>query len=507
MDIASFKYLIFLGIILSIYYVIPLKYQWICLLLGSLCYYYMAAVPYTFIYIAITTTVTYYASFYMDSRPKDKYKKIILFLSIVVNISLLAVLKYTNLAINTWNQIGKILNSNSSVNNVTFISSLAISFYTLQMVAYIVDVYWEKIVPTKNPLKLLLFCIYFPQMISGPISRYDELSEGLFGGRDFKYDNIAEGLIRIAYGMIKKLAISNRIAIVANEMWSNTSVYQGQYIWIAAFIYIFQLYTDFSGCMDIVCGTSMCFGINLVENFRAPFFSKNIQEFWRRWHITLGTWLRDYILVPLQRSKFMKGLGKNATKRIGKKWGRKIPVFLSMLALWLAMGLWHGNSWKYIIGEGLWFWLVIVIRQLIDEPCNNLKTFLHISGEEKMYKLFQVIRTLAIYSFGMLFFRADTMLDAISRIISGVRFDTDVSKFSSLIIFSYSRIGVIGGIAFLVSFVGMIIVDRYIYKDEDILRIIRSKPIFYRWGIYLMMILLICLSANVAHQDFAYAQF
>ncbi len=505
MDITSFLFLGFVFIVGVVYYTVPMKFQWKVLAFSSIVFYLFAAEVYTLIYVLITVISVYMSSMALARIKIANQRKMILIFTLTINFGILAILKYTNLGINT---INFVLGKYHTIQNVHWISSLAISFYTLQMTAYLIDVYWGKIIPIENPFKLLLFCIYFPQMISGPISRFDDISYSLFQ-KHHKYDyyNVTNGLIRISIGLVKKLAISNRLALLVDHLQDDPTRYYGEWIWIIAMLYIFQIYTDFSGCMDIVMGTSTCFDIKLPENFRAPFYSKNTQEFWRRWHITLGTWLKDYIMMPIERSHWMSRLRKQSVSILGKKWGRRIPIFLSMLILWLAMGLWHGNSWKYIIGEGLWFWLVIVASQTIEPFSKEITKRLKITNDNTFFKCFQIVRTLVIYSFGMIFFRAVSMRDAIFRIKQGFSLNFDVDTYRGAIVFFANSVGSTGAIIMMLSFVAMIYIDYFIYNDVDVINLIRNKKTIYRWTIYLLIVLFICLSTNVAHQEFAYAQF
>lgn len=506
MDISSLSFILYIIIPIVIYWALPKQYQWISLLLYSIVFYFLNAVPYTFVYFAVSVATVFFSTLYFSrENVSESRKKLVLIATLVVNIGLLAVLKYTNFAIHTWNILFGGFGYTKST--VSWPASLAISFYTLQIVSYLLDCYWGLVTPEKNILKVALFTGYFPQMISGPISRYSDIGTQLFEEHRFDYNRATMGMKRIAWGLVKKLAISNRLAIIVDYMWNNPQAYSGTFIWIAAVGYIFQLYTDFSGCMDILFGISECFGIKLPENFRAPFLSKTIQEFWRRWHITLGTWLRDYVMNPLQKSKMMRNIGEKSKKAFGKKKGRKVPVYLSMLALWLAMGLWHGNSWKYIIGEGLWFWLVIVLSQMLTPAFDKWKTALKINEDSFAWKAFQVVRTLLIYAFGMLFFRAASFTDACMRIKSGLTFKISLAPIVELLKHIYGNIGILGCIIMLIAFILMVVIDKYIYNDIDFFEKLKEKNMAVRWGVYILLVALIVLSAGVQPQAFAYAQF
>ena len=258
--------------------------------------------------------------------------------------------------------------------------------------------------------------------------------------------------------------------------------------------------------MDIVLGVCECFGIEVAENFKAPLFSKNIQEFWRRWHITLGQWLRDYIMNPLLKSEGMLKLGDWSKKKFGKKKGKKLPVYLSMLVLWSAMGLWHGNSWKYIVGEGLWYWLVIVLSQMLEAFFKKTKEKLHIK-EGFLWKAWQVIRTNMIFAVGMLFFRADSMPQALHRIAISANLSGNFTILPRAFQETLQPLHTYGVIIMVIAFAVMFVYDLLLYNDVDVIGSISKKPAIVRWTIYIIICFAIMASYNVGSASFAYAQF
>ncbi len=516
MDITSIGFLVFVGINLLIYWNLPGKYKWILLLLDSTVFYFLSATPYTVIYLIASIMSVYFATMYFKKTDlnkdlpydiKNKKKKSVLIFAIILNVGILAVLQYSNLAINTFNYFAGFFGI--YLNEVNWLAPLAISFYTLQILSYMLDCYWGIITPQTNVFKLALFTSYFPQMISGPISRYSEIGNQLYQPNKFEYKRVTSGLKRIAWGLLKKLAISNRLAVIVSEMWDNPETFSGVYVWIASLIFVFQLYTDFSGCMDIVLGVSECFGITLPENFKSPLFSRTIQEFWQRWHITLGGWLRDYIMNPLSKSDFMISFGSKCKKKFGKKKGKQIPVFLSMLVVWLLMGLWHGDSWKYILGEGLWFWFAIVCGKIFEPAFKKCKSKLHINDTKLYWKIFQVIRTIIIYTFGMIFFHASSLSDSLYRIGQTFVPATNISVLRQFI--SLLHTGDIGGtIGFLIlalSFIMVFVVDLKAYINKNTFDKFFENHRITKWIAYYLIVTLIVMSMNIGQQEFLYAQF
>lgn len=504
MDITSFAYLFFIVASLLIYWCMPKKGQWIVLLVDSFIFYFLNAKAYTIIYLFLSVITVWLATNYFKISSNEKKKRIILIFTLVFNASILAILKYTNLFINTFNffgeKAGKIY-----IKPVLWAAPLAISFYTLQIIAYLLDAFWGVGEIEKNPFRLLLFTSFFPLMVSGPIHSYAKIGHQMFEEHRFDYDRTVHGMKRIAWGMLKKLAISNRIGIIVDFLWNNP-YYTGFWVWIAAVGYAFQLYTDFSGCMDIVIGVSECFGIELTENFNAPLLSKNIQEFWRRWHITLGQWLRDYIMNPILKSKLLLYIGDKSKSKFGKRKGKKVPVFIAMFVLWSAMGLWHGNSWKYIVGEGWWYWLVIVLSQIFEDSFKKLYDFLHIKNG-LIWKSFQVIRTNLIFAVGMLFFRAESLVEAFDLIKKSFYLKNSVHRIGEFFFSVAKSLHSMGCIILLISFIAMFIYDICIYNGKDVMQWIKNRHFIVRWAIYIFVCFLILSSYNIGSQSFAYAQF
>lgn len=425
MSLVSMSFVLFFLVVLIAYYLVPAKGQWVVLLIASLLFYFWAATPYTIIYVVLSVLSVYYSTNRMEQLNKQiavteceettqkllKQRKRIYLCGLILCVGMLAALKYTNFALNNINLVSGLF-GNETRFQVHWIASLGISFYTLQMVGYLTDVYWDMSKAQKNIAKLALFNCYFPQMISGPISRYHELEDTLFGRHKFEGKRVYQGMLRILIGFFKKLVIAEHLIAVTDAILLNPSEYGGVFIWIGIALYVIQIYADFAGCMDIIMGVSECFGVVLPENFKTPFTSTTIQEFWQRWHITLGAWLKDYIMYPILRSP----LWSKYTKAVKKKWGKRaakmLPTFTGMLILWFGMGLWHGGGWNYI-GEGVWFWLVIVLGQIFEPQSKTSLSKLKINVESKMWHCFRCARTTFIYAVGALFFKAGTLTAAL----------------------------------------------------------------------------------------------
>ncbi len=406
MSITSFGFLLMICAGGALYYILPKSWQWMELLVLSLIFYCLSAVPYTFVYILISTAAAYVCTSYADSKRAEtgRGKKIAVGLgvgAVLINAGLWFVLKGTGLWMPFFPKITV----------MPLFAALGMGYYTLQMIGYILDCYWKSIQPQKNPLKLLLFACFFPQMITGPISRYSQL-EALYEKHSFSYENITFGAQRILWGFFKKLVLAERVGIIVDAVW-DLQTQEPVFLWTAFLLYPVQMYSDFSGCMDIVAGTAEVFGIKLPENFNNPFFSRTIQEFWQRWHITLGTWAKDYVLYPLLKSKGMLRLGNLTKKKMGKRYGKFVSTALGMFVLWMVMGIWHGGV-KHIVGVSLWYWALLMLGQLCAPGLKKITRLLRVNENSFSWHLVQSVRTYLIYAVGIVFFRAESVGEGMS---------------------------------------------------------------------------------------------
>lgn len=415
MSVISLDFIVFFLGVLIIYYLLPQKLQWIWLLVASGLFYCVNATWIQSLLFALYLLINWIMSQFLH---QDKsHRKAVYIGTLIFDILVLMVFKYSRFFYQIFCSIGlvfgQVWNRESLDLFVTQTETLAparISYFALIVIGYITDIYWGKYAPQKNIGKFALFAGYFPQMTSGPIVRYDEMQSKLFGDvkHEFDYNRVIRGLQRALWGIFKKLVISERCAVVVNTVYTYYQAYNGFYIFLAAALFAIQLYTDFSGLMDIVLGVSEALGIELPENFATPFYSVGIAEFWRRWHITLGAWLREYVFYPVLRGKLCRRLRKFCKQKFGRGYESKcdLPTYLGLLVSWFLIGLWHGGGWNYIFGVGLYMWVMIVLGELLTPFFKKLNVMLHIKTECFSFKLFQRARTFCIFAFGLSFFRA-----------------------------------------------------------------------------------------------------
>lgn len=340
----------------------------------------------------------------LTARLQRKLRGIMTF-AVILHIGLLAVLKYTPFAVANINGLFGLLGLSFRVNAPSFLVPIGISFYTLQAVSYLFDVYRKKIPADKNLLRLALFMSFFPQIMEGPICRYTDTAEALWQSERISYGNFLAGCQRILFGVMKKLVLADRLNLLIKNVFSDYGSYDGFVIALSAVFYTLQLYMDFSGTMDVVIGSAQIFGIKLPENFERPFFSKTISEFWKRWHITLGTWFKDYIFFPLSMSKPLKKLTSRARKKLGNHFGPLIAGSIALFCVWICNGIWHGAGWNYIF-FGMYHFSLILCGNIIEPAVIKTTQRLHIDRKCFAYRLMQMLRTGILVCIGELFFRA-----------------------------------------------------------------------------------------------------
>lgn len=425
MTLTSVSFFVFIFVLLVLYYVLPLKHRWTVLLLGSVTFYGIICWKYA-PFILATILTTYAGAIGVErigiqgnrilqankkiwskekrkayKKQTDFYRRLAMFAVLILNFGILAVLKYYNWI---FGSVGKLIHVEFPM--VTLLLPLGISFYTFQSMGYLLDVYWEKAKAEKNLFRFALFVSFFPQIIQGPIAIYDDLARQLYEVHKLKYENIKFGFQLALWGLFLKMVLADRAVVALNALLAQK--YELLPFWsiFAIALYAFQLYADFSGGINISRGVAQMFGIQLAENFRRPFFSKSVSEFWRRWHISLGHWLRTYLFYPLAVSKPFLRLGKWFYKRfpgsLGTHLSRVFPGCVATLITFFVVGIWHGPAWKYA-GFGLWNGAVIFIAMLTEPLTKSILEKLKVRSGTFSYRLFQMLRTFTLILVGFAF--------------------------------------------------------------------------------------------------------
>ncbi len=380
------------------------------------------------------------------------------------------------------------------------------------MISYLIDIYRGTCKAQKNIFKCALFMSYFPILTSGPFIRYDSIEDDLYKEHKFDFDRMRKGFLRILWGLFKILVISARLGIYVDAVYKYMNIFSGAYTIVAALAFSMQLYTNFSGSIDVIMGISEILGIRLPENFTLPFFSKTLTEFWRNWHITLGAWLRDYVFYPLQKSKDIQDLTKKCKEKFGKKVGKKIPMYLSMLIMWIVIGVWHGGAYTYIIGSGLLQFIFMLLEDLLQPISDKINKKLGINKDVFSYKLYQSIRTYLLFSFAMIFFRASSVPHAIA-IISNMFVWNVQTMFNKEFLELRPEIIGLDGYDAKVLFIAILIllVVEIIARSKDVREKFFEQNIVFRWLVLFSLIFAIiifgCYGEGYDATAFIYGEF
>jgi len=531
MSFVSTGFLLFLLIGVIVYYFIPKKVQWIWLLFISYFYYATFGIK-PMAFIVLTTITTYIGGRLIEkysiegankilenkanitSEEKKKIKAItkrnkrkVVVVMLLFNFGILAVLKYFNFGFENINGImHRLLGIQYTITGMDFILPLGISFYTFQSMGYIIDIYQGKYEADKNIFKFALFVSFFPQILQGPIGRYNRLAHQFYEKHYFDLTKIQRALQLICWGFFKKLVIADRAGIIANQIFDHDDKYYGITIIVGVLAYCIQLYGDFAGGMDVVMGTAELFDIKIDANFRQPFFSHSISEFWRRWHITLGTWMKDYIFYPFSLSKGMNKFGKFSKKKFGNTIGRVLPICLADLLIFFIVGIWHGASWKFII-YGLYNGFIIAFSSLFQPVYIKMFIITHINPKTRAWRLFQIFRTFILINIGWYFDRGNSLKDAVYMMYHSVK----GFSFSTLVDGSLLKLGLNGVqiIILLAACAVWFIVSVLKEKNIEVRDAIGARVLPIRWAIYIALIISIPLLGTVSAKvgGFIYAQF
>ncbi|MCI2126815.1 MAG: MBOAT family protein [Olsenella sp.] len=422
MDLLSLSFVLFLAVSLAAYYLVGRicrNAQWLVLLAASLAFYCLAGRWQTLAYMLACAAITWAAPLglaRMDAACRAeraaapdraarraakaawaRRRRAVLVASLAACFGMLAYLKY-------WNVLLYEVGLAASPSSLGLLLPLGVSFYTFQAASYLVDAYNGRFEPQRNPLKHLLFVSWFPQVIQGPINRYADLGPQLLEGHSAKGVPVRRSLLRFGYGALKKYAIANMLVGTIDQIFSNvTPGIPGSVVAFGILLYSAQQYGDFSGGIDMVEAASSLFGVRMAENFRRPYFSVSLADFWRRWHITLGAWMRDYVFFPFAVSRPMRALGARAS-RLGEHLGRTLPACVANLLVFLIVGLWHGAEPHYV-AWGLYNGLVIALADLLAPAFSRANAALRVDESSRAHRALCVARTFLVVNVGWYFDR------------------------------------------------------------------------------------------------------
>ncbi len=465
MQFVSLQFLGFLAAVIFIYFIIPKKVRYIWLLLASWGFYYKVGGKFL-ILLVLVTLVTYGAGILIEKEKEKQGSKAgtILAGAIVLLVLLLGYFKYTGFLFDTVKSIQELLGLSASEAVLNILLPLGISFYLFQAIGYLIDCYRGKIPAEKNYFLLALFISFFPQITSGPIERAGNMLPQYREPKSFSYDEMRDGLLLMLWGYFQKIVIADRLAIFVDKVYASPEQFSGTILFLATVFYTFEIYCDFAGYSNIAIGAAKIMGIKLMNNFESPYMSESVAEFWRRWHISLSSWFKDYLYIPLGGNR--------------KGYARKL---INLMIVFAVSGLWHGAAWTFVVWgilHGVFQVLGIVLKPVRDKLVELFK----VDRTSFSHRLFKVIFTFMLVNIGWIFFRADTFEKALY-------FLTNMWT-PSLWVFSDESLYNIGLVQqdmhlLVVSLIVLIAVDICNAKNIVVRDLITKQGLWLRWAIYI----------------------
>jgi alginate O-acetyltransferase complex protein AlgI len=389
----SAAFLLFFPIVTTAYFLLPHRFRWLLLLAAS-CYFYMAFIPKYILILAVTITVDYLAGLGLE-KFEGRKKRWVLLASIVTNIGMLAFFKYFNFANENIAQLAKFIGWNYPLHALSIILPIGLSFHTFQSLSYTIEVYRGRQKAERHFGYLALYVMYYPQLVAGPIERPQNILHQLHTEQHFDYQRVTDGLKWMAWGMFKKVVVADRMVQFVNPVYASPASFDGPALVLATLAFSIQIYCDFSGYSDIALGSAQVMGVKLMKNFDHPYFARSITEFWRRWHISLSTWFRDYLYIPLGGNRVSK-----------PRWA------FNLLLTFLISGLWHGANWTYIIWGAL-HGTYFVLSALTEPFWQHLSALTRLDKLPRLKSTMAMLTTFSLVTFAWIFFRAASLGDAL----------------------------------------------------------------------------------------------
>ena len=492
----SATFLIFFPMVVALYFALPHRFRW-ALLLGASYYFYMCWRPEYAVLIAGSTLVDYGMGLQMGRQDTRRGRLPFLLVSLAANLGLLFTFKYLGFFSDSLEAFLGLLGQPTDVPSIALALPVGISFYTFQTLSYAIDVYRGDKEPEPHLGIFALYVSFFPQLVAGPIERSTRLLPQFFVRHHVDYARITDGLKLMLWGFFKKVVIADRIAIYVNTVYNNPGAHEGLAVWLATYLFAVQIYCDFSGYSDIAIGGAKVLGFDLMENFRRPYFAKSIRSFWRRWHISLSTWFRDYVYIAL---------GGN---RVSAAWW-----IANIMIVFVVSGLWHGAAWTFAIWgalHGAYLLAGVATQSFRDHVWKQLRVAYERAavhrtagasgGWLRLNRLRDGIAvgvTFHLVCLGWVFFRANSLSDAMLLLRQAVRFSD-----ASVMLPSFG----LGDMAVSGAAIAVLVIVHCIERKENIRRALDRHPVWVRWPVYLGVVLTILTLGVFDAQEFIYFQF
>lgn len=486
----SVHFAIFFPIVVTLYFLLPHKFRWILLLIASY-YFYMAWIPIYVLLLIASTIIDYISGLFLDKTEKEYKRKLILGISLLVNLGILFTFKYYNFFMDSIEKLSIYLNIPLNIHYSSLLLPIGISFYTFQTLAYTIDVYRRKVKPEKHLGIFALYVSFFPQLVAGPIERADSLIPQLKECHNFDMKRVSDGLKLMAWGLFKKVVVADRLGMMSAYVFANPQSHEGPGLLFAMIFSSWQIYCDFSGYSDIAVGSAKVLGINLIQNFERPYFSRSFPELWRRWHISLMNWFRDYVFYPLGGSRY----GVLNTCR-------------NLIIVFTISGVWHGANWTYI----LWGFLmgVCLVLSLLTRDIRKIITEkIGLVYFPKIHQGIQMFITYSIFLFFGVPFRAEKIGDVFyiwSHLLTGWSNPTRGLDFDDFVV----SLGMPTEQEFnaaIVALLFLIIVEAFQAYGISLREKLEQRNMALRWACYYIFLFMIAFYGVWNSSPFVYFQF
>ena len=480
----SFHFLVFFVLVTTLYFALNGKYRWALLLIAS-CYFYMVFVPVYILILGVTIVVDFFAGIWIE-RAQGRKRKIFLMYSLLANIGVLAVFKYYNFLNENLTGFLGAFNVQNHVPYLDIILPIGLSFHTFQAMSYTIEVYRGNQKAERHFGIYSLYVMFYPQLVAGPIERPQNLLSQFHCTHNFDYQKVTSGIRLIAWGLVKKSVVADRLSVLVDYVFEKPESHNGFTLWVGAIFFTFQIYCDFSGYSDMAIGAARVMGFDLMINFKTPYFSKSISEFWKRWHISLSTWFKDYLYIPL---------GGNRVK--------SSRVYLNLLIVFLVSGLWHGANWTYVIWGAIHgFYLVFSLwtSEIRKKAVNRMKVL--------NSSLLNISLTIFLVVVAWVFFRAETPFKAYNYLRGMFLGWGDVARaiMNGNSFFEY--MGVTPKELWLSGlFIVLLYMVEWLNDNFPLLELFMKLPVPIRWSLYYALIAIIIHFGVFEDRQFIYFQF
>lgn len=492
----SIDFLLFFPLVTAVYFLLPHRVRWVWLLAASYYFYMSWNVKYALL-IVLSTLTTYAAGLLIrraeaipDERRRVRWKKLWVFFGFAVNLSILFFFKYFNFFLDNLSAALALAGLAFKRPAFDVVLPVGISFYTFQALSYTVDIYRGEVEPERNPFRYALFVSFFPQLVAGPIERSKNLMGQIYERHDFDPDRVRDGLLLMLWGMLEKIVVADRLALLVDYVYDNYAQLPGAAVALATVFFAFQIYCDFAGYSHIAIGAAQVMGFTLMENFRRPYLAQSAAEFWRRWHISLSTWFRDYLYIPLGGNR--KG---------------KVRKYLNTMITFLVSGLWHGANWSFVVWGGL-NGAYQVAGEILAPARERVCRLLHIHRERPFWRLVSTVFTFGLVDFAWLFFRAPSFSAARQMVVHMFTQPHPFVLMGQLFTLALDKLNFLAAVA---GIGGLLCADLLQERYGPLRPYITRQALPVRWAVYLAGVLVVLIfgiyGPGYDARAFAYFQF